>query len=400
MRIAVVNAHFPPNFVSGGTLQPQRLARGLRARGHDVFVYTGHLDAELPALYGWNEFDETGLPIRRIVITPYTNWADWQNFDNPAVRDDFARWLDDVRPDVVHAHSVQGLGAGLLGAAKEAGAKVVLSMHDFWWFCARQFLADTTITPCCPVVEVGTCPCETTRPFLDGRRAYLARQLAARRRRAGSVRERGRGSSPPTASTRQRCASTRTASPSGLARRWPRAPSTGADVRFLYYGGSHPLKGIGVLLEACRAMPSDGWTLNAYGSRDCVASGVSLGALPVRLRPPFDPAATDRILAQHDVLVVPSVMRESYSLATQGRAGPRAPGDRQRQPRARGGRRARAQRPARALGRSGGARPRDAPVRRRSRDCSSGCATARLTPRSESVGSPSSSTAWRRRTPS
>ncbi len=400
MRIAVVNAYFPPNFVSGGTLQPQRLARGLRGRGHDVAVYTGHLDAELPALYGWNEFDETGLPIRRIVITPYTSWADWQNFDNPAVRDDFARWLDDVRPDVVHAHSVQGLGAGLLGAAKEAGAKVVLSMHDFWWFCARQFLADTTITPCCSVVEVGVCPCETTRQFLDGRRAYLARQLGhvdivlAVSESAAHVFA-ANGVDPATLRVDE----------NGLPERPDAAvverTTTGAGVRFLYYGGSHPLKGIGVLLEACRAMPSHGWTLNAYGSRDYVrASGVSLGSMPIRVRPPFDPAAMDRVLAQHDVLVVPSVMRESYSLATReglvhglpviasDSLGPEEVVEHERN-----GLLVPSADPA-ALAQ------RDAPVRRRSRACSIGCATARLASTSESAGSPSSSTAWRRRTPS
>src|SRR3954447_14607568 len=39
MRVVVVSAHCPPNFVSGGTLAPQRLARALRARGHEVSVY-------------------------------------------------------------------------------------------------------------------------------------------------------------------------------------------------------------------------------------------------------------------------------------------------------------------------------------------------------------------------
>jgi hypothetical protein len=59
MRITLVSAHYPPNFVSGGTLQPQRIARGLRARGHDVRVFAGCLDSRRRPLDTWEEIDET-----------------------------------------------------------------------------------------------------------------------------------------------------------------------------------------------------------------------------------------------------------------------------------------------------------------------------------------------------
>jgi hypothetical protein len=45
MRVTLVSAHYPPNFVSGGTLQPQRIARGLVARDHEVRVFAGCLDS-------------------------------------------------------------------------------------------------------------------------------------------------------------------------------------------------------------------------------------------------------------------------------------------------------------------------------------------------------------------
>ena len=89
MRIAVVCAHFPPNFTSGGSLAPQRLARGLRAAGHDVAVYAGHLDRERTARAAWNDLDETGLPIRWIEIHPWIGWSDVNNIDNPVVTADF-----------------------------------------------------------------------------------------------------------------------------------------------------------------------------------------------------------------------------------------------------------------------------------------------------------------------
>ncbi len=146
MRVAQVSAHFPPNFVSGGTLVPQRIAHAVAEAGHESYVYAGYLDAELPALKAWSDRDGE-VAIRWIVTTPWTGWADPHNTDNPAVDADFRKWLGEVRPDVVHLHSLQTLGGSLVRAAKDSGAKVVVTMHDFWWFCARQFLADQALRP-------------------------------------------------------------------------------------------------------------------------------------------------------------------------------------------------------------------------------------------------------------
>src|SRR5262249_49802375 len=159
VRIVIVSCHYPPNFVSGGTLVPQRLARGLRARGHDVHVYAGWLDHDGTSkpLETWTETDETGLPIRWIVSSPFIGWSDDRNWRNPPVTADFATWLGTIRPDVVHLHCLQSLGGDLVTAAADGGARVVVTMHDFWWCCARQFLVDHSFHPCSLVVDAGAC---------------------------------------------------------------------------------------------------------------------------------------------------------------------------------------------------------------------------------------------------
>ncbi|MGQ0618075.1 MAG: glycosyltransferase, partial [Acidimicrobiia bacterium] len=178
MRIVVVSAHYPPNFVSGGTLQPQRLARGLRRRGNDVRVYAGRLDAARPALETSDDFDETGLAVRWVNTTPYTGWDDGSNFDNPAVADDFGRFLARVEPDLVHLHSLQSLGGELVAVAARSAAAVVVTMHDFWWCCARQFLVDRSFVPCALVTDAGVCPCEVDVAWRDARAARLQGWLA------------------------------------------------------------------------------------------------------------------------------------------------------------------------------------------------------------------------------
>jgi hypothetical protein len=159
MRVLTVSAHYPPNFVSGGTLQPQRVSQGLRARGHEVSVFAGWL-GERPPLDEWDEVDESGLPVHWIVTSPWIGWSDERNWLNPEVTARFRAHLEQVRPDVVHFHSLQSLGAGLLPVAKAAGCRVVVTMHDFWWLCSRQFLVDHEYRPCSLVTDAG---CRATR---------------------------------------------------------------------------------------------------------------------------------------------------------------------------------------------------------------------------------------------
>jgi glycosyltransferase involved in cell wall biosynthesis len=178
MRIAVVTAHFPPNFTSGGTLAPQRLAHAFAAGGHEVSVYAGHVDYGGKAGHAWDDVDEHGLPIHWIEIHPWVGWADEHNYDNPIVTADYIDWLVRVQPEVVHVHSCQALGVGVIEAAAAAGIPIVLTMHDFWWSCARQFLADRTYTPCSLVVDCGVCACEVDHRWLGLRNERLRAALA------------------------------------------------------------------------------------------------------------------------------------------------------------------------------------------------------------------------------
>ncbi|HEX7354331.1 MAG TPA: glycosyltransferase [Mycobacteriales bacterium] len=312
MRVLVVSAHYPPDFVSGGTLVPQRLARGLRDRGHDVHVYAGSIDPARPPLSTWAERDETGLPVRWIAVHRFIAWDSERNTHNPAVTRDFAAYLQDVRPDVVHLHSVQALGGGLVPAARAAGARVVVTMHDFWWVCGRQFLATREPRPCCLVVDAGTCPCEVDHDWLLRRNGALHRDLEAAdlllapsRSAAEVLRANGLG----------RVEVDDNGLPPWRPQRHPPRPD--GLVRLLFTGGSNPLKGWPVLAGALPYLPTTGWRLSAYGvpapdddpMPDAVADRVTL-------HPAYLPSELGAVLAQHDVLVVPSVMRETQSVVT------------------------------------------------------------------------------------
>lgn len=64
---------------------------------------------------------------------------DYYNKDSEQYFEDY---LKQTNPDVVHFHSINGLGANLIDVCKKRKRKVVITVHDFWWICPSIFLVD------------------------------------------------------------------------------------------------------------------------------------------------------------------------------------------------------------------------------------------------------------------
>ena len=309
MHIALVSAHYPPNFVSGGTLVPQRIADGFAARGHRVSVFAGSLDDGEPDLTVRHEVTELGVAVQWTTITGMLAWDATENFANDDIDAEFARWLIRTRPDVVHFHNLQGMGASLISTAAASGAAVVVTMHDMWWWCARQFLVDRDMRPCSTVVDCGVCPCERTNKWLVERNHRLAAHL----RNADLVLAPSSTMLVLLAANgvdKDRLALDENPAPDSVRHAVARPPGDGT-VRFVFAGGKHVVKGASVAVRAARSLGDlPGWSLDLYGAQE--------PDLPpgVTSLPPYESDDVASILANYDVLVMSSVMLESYSLLT------------------------------------------------------------------------------------
>jgi glycosyltransferase involved in cell wall biosynthesis len=60
----------------------------------------------------------------------------------------FADALDQIRPDIVHIHDLAGLPASVVLRARQRRCGVVVTLHDFWPFCRRQFLMRPGLIAC------------------------------------------------------------------------------------------------------------------------------------------------------------------------------------------------------------------------------------------------------------
>ncbi len=310
MRVAQVITLFLPEFVGGATLACARVAQGLRARRHEVAIFCGRPGAEASS-GGVHEWEVDGVPVTGVDAASGYVALDTRGYRHPEITPHFERFLDRHRPDVVHLHSIQALGVSMLEAAAARGVPVVVTMHDWWWLCVRLFLVDPAGFVCAPHVDSARCHCApgfdlvTRRRELDRALRLAARVLTPSRFLADSMVANG------VEAARVEVCPNGVDLPSCRVRRRP------GPVRFGYFGGpDNRLKGLPTLLAAAAVLDVGGFSLQLFGVPRVEARVPLILFDRVLCAPAFAPAALADVLAGLDCLVVPSVMRESYSLVT------------------------------------------------------------------------------------
>lgn len=315
MRIVQAVALFAPDFNGGASLVCRRLGEALVGRGHTVDVLSGFATPDEPT--GAVHRSALGeLGTWRVNVGGAFDPASPEGFLNPFADAAFGQLLETIRPDVVHLHSLQGLGVGLIHEAARQGVPVVLTMHDWWWLCPCLFRLSPAGWICPRVVDPERCSGGAyPREMLERRRAALAQALARVERilvpsaylrddlvanglPAGRIEVQENGLPPP--------------GPQPGAEAGPAE----AGVRLLFVGGAgNRAKGLEVLLEAAVLLGEAPFRLrcHAVAPEEARPWSERLGTR-LECRPAFAPAEIDSVIRSADLLVLPSRMRESFSL--------------------------------------------------------------------------------------
>ncbi|MCA8954210.1 MAG: glycosyltransferase [Planctomycetes bacterium] len=150
MRITLIVHQFPPNYFTGTEQYALAVGGELARRGHDVDVFA--LDPAFAERDGpWRESRETvgGLPVRRL-----NYWMlfgpDWARLEyrHPFMAEVFEQHLRERRTEVVHSFHLRHVGADLLDKVVASGARLCISLMDFWFLCPRVILMRPDGTPC------------------------------------------------------------------------------------------------------------------------------------------------------------------------------------------------------------------------------------------------------------
>lgn len=349
MRVALVVHKFPPSSLGGTEIYSQNLARELSCQGHEVFVfYRDETPSSSRDKVTWEERE--GFRACRVSkgsdatsASPLVEFLD--TFFNPSIEKAFERFLNEAAPDLVHFQHVMLLSYRLVAAAKGRGLPTLLTLHDYWFICAnsqliwpdaqvcrgkalglncaRCVLSARMQSPLADVLRPPVAVLLRVRDLLVRRAALNADQLIAPSRFL--IRQYIEAGWPA-----DRFVHLENGIDVDRIRRYSHYPSSEGRVRFAYLGSLAWQKGVHVLVEAFRDMPPDMARLQIYGDPNVFPEYAE------RLRDIANPVNTSfegavpneevgRVLAQTDVLVVPSLWYENSPVVIQEAYAARVP---------------------------------------------------------------------------
>ena len=368
MRVLLTAHAFPPRSTAGVEVYTLRLARALRARGHHVLVLAAVHDLAAEP-YSTHRRQHEGVDVVEVVNVHHMGTLE-ATYDDPGIDRAGAAVLESFRPDVVHAQHLLNLSAGLLTAARHAGTRTLLTLHDYWLSCPRDGLRMRADGAVCAAMDHAVCAtCLGDSPYLvppvqrglsaAARQAGLGGQLhrihalaptlvekgmsLARRLAPASAaslgegmdrraaRLRGRSAAvdlflAPTAFARDRAVEfgldpakvqvRRLGAVTGPARPRPAGPRR----RIGFIGTLAPHKGVDVLVRAFGELRGTDVTLDLHGSPTAHPGYVAdlrraaQGDARIRFHGPFPEGEQSRVLSTIDLLVLPSVWWENSPL--------------------------------------------------------------------------------------
>jgi glycosyltransferase involved in cell wall biosynthesis len=344
MHVLQVIHDFLPEHAAGSEVYTFHLANALIARGHRVSVLTTEkVDHRLQ--YEITERRHEGLPVIEIVYNRVI--ADLEEtYDEPGMEAVARQVLATLRPDLVHVQSLVYFGVGLLRAARALQIPVTMTLHEYHLLCPRAGLMYDVEGTLCETVTAARCSrCVAGQPLRRARypdppagaREQSHAELGEARFHARAVERRiarMQESFPlvdlfisPSAFLKQMFEKAGMAPdrvrhvPHGFfgGRVAARDYAPGGATRFGFIGTLSEPKGVHLLVEAFCRTKGDA-SLSLYGELgwfpDYVASLRARSGADARVRfaGRIAPEQVREVLANIDVLVVPSLWYENSPL--------------------------------------------------------------------------------------
>ncbi len=320
LRVLIVNVFYWPQSYGGATIVTQELARRLNASDEmDVCVLTTHaLEDGQP--YTLVRYEDTtngdGMPVFAVRL-PHRFTDPVAGFDNPQMVACFHEVLAAAEPDIVHFHCLQGLSSSILDACQDRGVPFVVTVHDAWWLCERQFMVRED-GRYCGQTRIDVRVCEACIPGADHLRD---RQEMSLQRLSGAARVLF-----PSVFHRDLHVANGVDAGRALVHRngvrepaRPRALRAPGVLRFGYVGGNDRVKGIHLVRAAFDGIGRRDYklvlvdnTTNAGYSSMLVEDWQLGGELAVV--PGYRQDTMDAFFEGIDVLLFPSQWKESFGL--------------------------------------------------------------------------------------
>jgi glycosyltransferase involved in cell wall biosynthesis len=322
MRVLVVSHGFPPHGVAGVERVAHQTATSLTARGHAVTVLTRRPSAAPPAIALEHEFVD-GIEVMRIAgaattLDQYPGKAD-------SLEGAFIRVLAEASPDVVLFSHLMHHSPGDISIAQAWGIPAVVELHDFFAACPLAHLRRTSGERCDGPDGGAACAnfCFADQEATEVRWALRALEFAQAVRDADAVIAPSRFVADYFADLRQDGTPIHVLG-NGVALTVPDACGerrAGGMLQLATIGTVVEHKGMHVVIQALRRAQLGPVRYVVFGKTDPryvarLRDAASLvPGLEFRVFGEFAPSILPSLLAETDLVVVPSIVWESYSIA-------------------------------------------------------------------------------------
>jgi glycosyltransferase involved in cell wall biosynthesis len=183
MRILIVVHQFMPRHYAGTEVVTRDAGLELLRRGHEVHVLTAErAPARDSSRIIARDYDYRGLKVHAIELPrPATNIeAIGGEYGGAAVAEHLREHVERLRPEVIHAYHLAGLGASVIDVLAPHRVPLLYTATDFWSVCTRSILVK-------PSGELCSGPDEISSNCLE---CHNGERLVSRNVPAGAARRR------------------------------------------------------------------------------------------------------------------------------------------------------------------------------------------------------------------
>lgn len=317
--ILSVNIYFSPNSFGGATFVADEMENYFSQQKKIKFsVFTSRPEIR--------EREQVGVRYqvgRSAIMAVETDSAPYSGYlaglDNPRVTENFRIWLKAVKPNVVHFHSIIGLGIGLTRACMENHIPYVITLHDAWWLCERNYMVNGQ-GKFCGQRKIDLIQCQICMPE--------SKHLKERAQLMQIALDNAALLLAPSESHRQLYIDNGVSPEKIVVNKngfvWPKknrpARKATQPLRFGYVSGEEIVKGYNLLREVFEKIDGYEWELMLVDNKkslgiESLFTGGWKTKGRVKILPAYTQETMDDFYDAIDVLVFPSQCKESYGLS-------------------------------------------------------------------------------------
>ncbi|WP_322021210.1 MULTISPECIES: glycosyltransferase [unclassified Burkholderia] len=318
LRVLGVNIYFEPRRFGGATVVAEEMARRLNRSGAlEYFMFSTLPTSDVPA-YKLKRYDATAGGVFAMGLPGESDPS--FGFENPHSLAPFREAVRAIRPDAVHLHSIQGIGAQIAEVCQDEDIPYVVTLHDAWWICGRQFMITGENRFCNQrKIDINVCATCVDNPALNGYRQMRLRDVLEGAALLLVPSEYFRQLFIENGFDPARIALNKNGIMAPAPRAIPRSSGERA-VRFGYVGGETPIKGSHLIKAAFKQLPYTNYRLRV------VDNVLNLGrrsidpvdwSIPGELEivPAYTQESIDTFFNEIDVLLCPTQCMESFGLS-------------------------------------------------------------------------------------